>query len=276
MTIGPSSASAPGRKGMTTVVRRRGIEHAEDPDREQARLLRPRRLAGVDDHVLRLVGDSFSASGHRAAPSSLAPRPRGRGAAPCARARKSKARARVVDEPAIALRNDTCRALASATAHGLGVDGGRRLPVREVEGVALLEEDRELAALGPEPEAVLAAVGVDVRLRLPRGHELAVDPAEAGSRRRRWSRSDPALRGREPSPRARPSRRPARHLGVLLQERDFVLEARARQREPRPSATTAPSERKADMPPRALPPGRPPAAPRPRAARGSRPGRRGG
>ena len=45
---------------------------------------------------------------------------------------------------------------------GFLVERRRREPVLEVERHPRIEEDRELAALGAEPEAVLAAEGVDV------------------------------------------------------------------------------------------------------------------
>jgi hypothetical protein len=56
------------------------------------------------------------------------------------------------------------------------VDRGRREPVVQVEGRVLLEEDRELTALGAEPEAILAPERVDVDVVLLGGQQLAVDP----------------------------------------------------------------------------------------------------
>jgi hypothetical protein len=52
--------------------------------------------------------------------------------------------------------------------------------VREVERIALREVERELAALGAEPEAILAAEDIHVRLPGVRGDRLASDPPEAG------------------------------------------------------------------------------------------------
>ena len=77
---------------------------------------------------------------------------------------------------------------------GALVDGRRSVPVVEVEGIVLLEENGKLAAFGAEPEAVLAAEAVHVKVVLARGDQLPVDPAEArplGSARR--ARHDPAL-----------------------------------------------------------------------------------
>ena len=87
-------------------------------------------------------------------------------------------RPRVVDEPALAAEGHVVRP-ARGDRVGLGVDEGWRLPVLEVEGIALLEEDGKLPALRTEPEPVFASQGVDVGLQLPRRDQLAVDPAVA-------------------------------------------------------------------------------------------------
>ena len=65
---------------------------------------------------------------------------------------------------------------------GQGVEDGGREPVGKFELRPFGEEDRELPALRPHPEAVLAAEGVHVRQQLARGDQLAVDPAEAEAR----------------------------------------------------------------------------------------------
>ncbi|MCK7515057.1 MAG: hypothetical protein MZV70_70965 [Desulfobacterales bacterium] len=93
--------------------------------------------------------------------------------------------------------------------------------------IALLEEDRELAALGPEPEAVLAAEGVHVRVVDARGDGLAPDPAEAQPVRTAGRAGhDPALEvgiDRDPGP--GPSALVEHDdLGVLLEEGQVVLE----------------------------------------------------
>src|SRR5207249_3557102 len=67
----------------------------------------------------------------------------------------------------------------------LAIDEGRRIPMIQIERIALGEEDRELPAFGPEPEAVFATIRADVRARLGQrpGWRIlevgAVDPAEA-------------------------------------------------------------------------------------------------
>ena len=62
---------------------------------------------------------------------------------------------------------------------GFPVERRRGLPMREVEGIARLEIERGLAALRSQPEAVLAAEHVHVRLICPGGDGFAPEPPEA-------------------------------------------------------------------------------------------------
>ena len=130
----------------------------------------------------------------------------------------------VVHEPASLAEGRSVRFLRDDGPR-LGVDERGRLPVREVERVALREEDRELPALGAEPEPVFSAERVDVRPQLTRGHELVVDPAETARGRAAGGRGHHAALPR------RDDRHPAagrvlqdQHLDVLPQERDVLVE----------------------------------------------------
>ena len=106
------------------------------------------------------------------------------------------------------------------------VDGRWRPPVVEIEGIALLEEDRELTALGAEPEAVLAAERVHVGVVDARGDGLPADPAEAQAVRA-FGRTghDPALEVRVDRDLGLAGG-PLEHddLGVGLKEGQVVLE----------------------------------------------------
>jgi hypothetical protein len=97
--------------------------------------------------------------------------------------------------------------------------------VREVEGVALPEEDRELAALGTEPDPVLAAEGVHVRHQLPGRRKLAVDPAVARRVGPADGRGgDAALPGRDHCDTRAFVLAEHHHLQALAQEGDVVVE----------------------------------------------------
>ena len=104
------------------------------------------------------------------------------------------------------------------------VDGLGRLPVLEVERIALREEDGVLASLGPEPESILAAEDVDVGLPLLPGDRSAVEPAEARSRCAPGGRGhDPALVLRHHRHAGFPrSVRELDHILVLLQKRQII------------------------------------------------------
>ena len=97
------------------------------------------------------------------------------------------------------------------------VDCGGRLPMLEVELRAGCEEDGELAALRPEPEAILAAEDVDVRLEFAGGDELAIDPAEAlAARRAGRARHHAPLPGRNDDDLGRPARIAEEDNGSVL------------------------------------------------------------
>jgi hypothetical protein len=95
----------------------------------------------------------------------------------------------------------------------------------EVEGIALFEEDRELAALGAEPEAVLAAEGVHVRIVDARGDGFPADPAEAQAvGPGRGAGHDPSLEVGIDGHLGRPAGPEHEDLGVLLKKGQVVLE----------------------------------------------------
>ena len=202
----------------------RRVEHAEDPDREQARLASPGLVASVRDAVLRLEADG-TRTRHRV---ELEPEPVQGIVQQADRPHRVEGEPRpgVVDQ---LHRPDEARVgfARLLDVPAAPVDGLGGLPVLEVEGVALREEDRELPALGTQPEAVLASEDVDVGLSRARGDGVPVEPAVARAvEPARGARHDAPLIGRN-------DRDPGvagleqDHLGVLAQEREIVAEARS-------------------------------------------------
>ena len=135
-------------------------------------------------------------------------------------------RPRVVDEAALAAERHVLRPACGHRVR-LGVDEGRRLPVLEVEGIALLEEDGELPAFRAEPEPVFAPEGVHVGLQLPRRDQLAVDPAVArGSEPAHGRGHHAALPGGDDGDARARSLAEHHHHCVLPEEGDVVVECR--------------------------------------------------
>ena len=134
-------------------------------------------------------------------------------------------RAGVIDQAHLLAEMDRAHLLGDDAEFPL-VDRGRGEPVVQVEGNALLEEDRELPALGTQPEAVFAAEGVHVQVVLLRGQGGPVDPAEAQSIRAAGRAGhDPALQvGIDRNLGGAAKILEDGHPGMLLQERQVVLE----------------------------------------------------
>ena len=106
----------------------------------------------------------------------------------------------------------------------------RGLPFGEREGLARGEVEAELPPLGPEPEAVFAAVVVELRPRLARLDERAMHEAEAASSRGDGARHHaPLIRRRKGDSTAAPVREHV-NVAMLGEESDVVLESHARPR----------------------------------------------
>jgi hypothetical protein len=124
------------------------------------------------------------------------------------------------------------RAVAAAVRQRerLGVDGRRRLPVRQLLRRARREEQRELSPLGPQPKPILTAVRIDVRGQLARRDQLTVQPTEAAPRGAgRRAGGDPPLKCRaERHLRRAISVRQYDGLGVASQKIEIVAEAARR------------------------------------------------
>ncbi len=154
-----------------------GVEHAEDPDGEEAGFLRPGLGAGVGDAVGGFEGDGGERRLGR--DTELGPEFGGVEEADFTIDGDVELRAGVVGELETFLETDAV-GLAGDDGVGVGIEGGGGLPVGEVEGGLGREEDGELTAFGAEPEAVLAAEGVHVGDEFFAGDEGAVDPAVGG------------------------------------------------------------------------------------------------
>jgi len=187
---------APGEHGDHDDCPRSGVELPQQPDRRQAGFAAPRSGAAIGQPVVALIPDPGKSG--RQVTAQGCRRLRGPEKTDGADNPHVQNRARPIRQPAGGGKFDRVGRLALDSPRG-GVEQGRRLP----GGQGLLaavrgKEERERAALRAEPDPLLAAKNIHVRLELARGDQAVVDPAEgiavpAGGR----AGHDPALVSRD-------------------------------------------------------------------------------
>ena len=100
--------------------------------------------------------------------------------------------------------------------------------MRDVERLAGVREDRELTGLGAEPDPILAAVGVDLRVIPTTRDELSIEPREAVATGSRRTRRNAPLPGRYDHDACTAPTVELQHLRALPQQTQIVVVGRSR------------------------------------------------